>query len=112
MERWVKTLRGELLGRTLIWNEAHLRRALREYEWHYNEHRTHRPLAAAAPLRARHQPLFPHRVRAVAAAGRSRAAESTRDRTSASGVGQVPAAGVCRVPTFRRRGGPRWLGPG
>jgi transposase InsO family protein len=42
-ERWVKTLRSELLDRTLIWNEAHLRRALREYERrHYNHHRTHR----------------------------------------------------------------------
>ncbi len=36
MERWVKTLRAELLDRTLIWNEAHLRHALREYERHYN----------------------------------------------------------------------------
>ncbi|WP_330276000.1 transposase [Lentzea sp. NBC_00516] len=52
MERWVKTQRGELLDRTLIWNEAHLRHALREYEQHHNQHRTHRSLAAAAPLRA------------------------------------------------------------
>jgi transposase InsO family protein len=53
IERWVKTLRAELLDRTLIWNETHLRHALREYERHYNLHRTHRSLAAAAPLRAR-----------------------------------------------------------
>jgi transposase len=53
MERWVKTLRADLLDRTLIWNETHLRRALGEYERHYNQHRTHRSLAAAAPLRAR-----------------------------------------------------------
>jgi transposase len=56
-ERWVKTLRAELLDRMLIWNETHLRHALREYERHYNHHRTHRSLAAAAPLRARPQPL-------------------------------------------------------
>lgn len=31
--------------------------ALREYERHYNQHRTHRSLAAAAPLRDRPQPL-------------------------------------------------------
>lgn len=31
-ERWVKTLRSELLDRTLVWNEMHLRHALREYE--------------------------------------------------------------------------------
>ncbi|MCG8927444.1 transposase [Lentzea sp. CC55] len=57
IERWVKTLRAELLDRTLVWNEAHLRRVLREYERHYNEHRTHRSLAAAPPLRVRPQPL-------------------------------------------------------
>jgi transposase InsO family protein len=62
MERWVKTLRAELLDRTLIWNETHLRHALREYERHYNQHRTHRSLAAAAPLRARPQALEPDRI--------------------------------------------------
>jgi transposase len=49
-ERWAKTLRTELLDRTLIWNQTHLRHALREYERHYNQHRTHRSLAAATPL--------------------------------------------------------------
>jgi putative transposase len=39
MERWVGTCRRELLNRTLIWNQHHLRRALREYEEHYNQHR-------------------------------------------------------------------------
>ncbi len=61
MERWVKTLRAEFLDRRLIWNETHLRLALREYEWHYNQHRTHRSLASAAPLRARPQALVPDR---------------------------------------------------
>ncbi|WP_198680900.1 integrase core domain-containing protein [Lentzea terrae] len=63
MERWVKTLRGELLDRTLIWSEAHLRHALREYERHYNGHRTHRSLAAAAPLKARPRPLEPDQIK-------------------------------------------------
>jgi transposase InsO family protein len=61
-ERWVKTLRAELLDRTLMWNEAHLRHALREYERHYNLHRTHRSLAAAAPLRAMPQPVETDRI--------------------------------------------------
>ncbi|WP_026423340.1 integrase core domain-containing protein [Actinokineospora inagensis] len=61
-ERWVKTLRAELLDRALIWNETHLRHALREYERHYNQHRTHRSLAAAAPLRACPQPLEPDQI--------------------------------------------------
>jgi transposase InsO family protein len=66
MKRWVKTLRVELLDRTLIWNETHLRHALRKYERHYNLHRTHRSLAAAAPLRARPQPLEPDRIERLA----------------------------------------------
>ncbi|MDN3360062.1 hypothetical protein [Actinomadura sp. DC4] len=32
MERWVQTCRRELLDRTLIWNQHHLLRALREFE--------------------------------------------------------------------------------
>jgi len=38
MERWVRTCRSELLDRTLIWNQAHLLHALREFETHYNGH--------------------------------------------------------------------------
>ncbi|HUR02866.1 MAG TPA: hypothetical protein VM347_10025 [Nonomuraea sp.] len=66
IERWVKTLRAELLDRTLIWNQTHLRHALREYERHCNEHRTRRSLAAAAPLRARRQPLVPDEIERLA----------------------------------------------
>jgi transposase InsO family protein len=62
MERWVKTLRAELLDRMLIWNEAHLRHALREYERHYNLQRTHRSLAAAAPLQALPEVLEAERI--------------------------------------------------
>ena len=62
MERWVKTLRAELLDRMLIWNEVHLRHALRQYECHYNLHRTHRSLAAAAPLKAMPEALEVERI--------------------------------------------------
>ncbi|RAG80756.1 integrase [Streptacidiphilus pinicola] len=62
MERWVRTLRTELLDRTLIWNEAHLGRALRTYERHYNQHRPHRALAGAAPMQALPRPLSPHQI--------------------------------------------------
>ncbi|MEV4019521.1 integrase core domain-containing protein [Nonomuraea angiospora] len=51
MERRVRSCRAELLDRTLIVNLTHLRHALREYESFYNEHRSHRNLRAAAPLR-------------------------------------------------------------
>jgi transposase InsO family protein len=57
MERWVRTCRSELLDRTLIVNRAHLLHALREYETFYNEHRPHRALHAAAPLRPLPQPI-------------------------------------------------------
>jgi transposase InsO family protein len=50
MERWVQTCRHELLDRTLIWNEHHLRHALREYEQFYNTHRAHQAMGQAAPL--------------------------------------------------------------
>ncbi|WP_045747269.1 integrase core domain-containing protein [Actinoplanes rectilineatus] len=49
MERWIQSCRHELLDRTLIFNQAHLRYALREYERHYNEHRPHRGIANARP---------------------------------------------------------------
>ncbi|WP_328631337.1 integrase core domain-containing protein [Streptomyces sp. NBC_00356] len=52
MERWVQTCRHELLDRTLIWNERHLRHALRQFELHYNLHRPHQALQQAAPLHA------------------------------------------------------------
>jgi putative transposase len=51
MERWIQTCRRELLDRTLIWNQNHLLHALREFETFYNEHRPHRALRQAAPLR-------------------------------------------------------------
>jgi putative transposase len=50
IERWVQTCRHELLDRTLIWNQAHLLYALREFEQYYNEHRPHQGIANARPL--------------------------------------------------------------
>jgi putative transposase len=43
-ERWIGGRRRELLDRTLIWNQAHLRWILRQYEIHHNQHRPHRSL--------------------------------------------------------------------
>lgn len=63
MERWIKSCRRELLDRTLIWNRAHLLNVLGEYELSINEHRTHRSLHAAAPLRALPEPVELDRVR-------------------------------------------------
>ena len=43
-ERWIGGCRRELLDRTLVWNQSHLRRILRQYETHHNQHRPHRSL--------------------------------------------------------------------
>jgi transposase InsO family protein len=48
-ERWIRTVRHELLDRTLIWNRRQLARLLDEYVTHYNEHRPHRSLGQTAP---------------------------------------------------------------
>jgi len=50
-ERWIGGCRRELLDRTLIWNQHHLRRILHQYETHHNHHRPHRSLDGAAPLK-------------------------------------------------------------
>jgi hypothetical protein len=56
-ERWISGCRRELLDRTLIWNQNHLRQILRQYETHHNEHRPHRSLHSAAPLKPLPQPV-------------------------------------------------------
>jgi hypothetical protein len=57
MERWIQSCRHELLDRTLIWNQAHLLHALRDYERHHNRHRPHRGIANARPLRPLPEPI-------------------------------------------------------
>ena len=71
IERWIGGCRRELLDRTLVWNQAHLRRILREYETHHNQHRPHRSLNAAAPLKPLPEPiaLEHYRVRRQARIG-------------------------------------------
>jgi Integrase core domain len=54
-ERFAGTLRRELLDRLLIINQRHAATVLRQYERHYNEHRPHRALGQAAPLRPLHR---------------------------------------------------------
>jgi putative transposase len=70
-ERWIGGCRRELLDRTLAWNPAHLRRILREWQTHHNQHRPHRSLNAAAPLKPLPEPidLEHYRVRRQARIG-------------------------------------------
>ena len=56
-ERFIASIRHELLDQILIINQRHATAVLREYECHYNKHRPHRALGQAAPLRT-----LPHRT--------------------------------------------------
>jgi putative transposase len=70
-ERWIGGCRRELLDRALAWNQAHLRQILRQYETHHNQHRPHRSLNGAAPLKPLPEPvnLEQYRVRRQARVG-------------------------------------------
>ena len=41
-ERWIGTLRRELLDRTVVWNQRQLKKLVVDYIDHYNTHRPHR----------------------------------------------------------------------
>jgi putative transposase len=58
-ERWIATVGRELLDRMLIINRRHLMAVLTEYVAHFNDHRPHRALGQAAPLRSLPPPASP-----------------------------------------------------
>ena len=64
-ERFVGTIRRELLDQVLIINQRHATAVLHAFERHYNDHRPHRTLSQAAPLRPlpRHTPTATDTVR-------------------------------------------------
>ena len=66
-ERFVGSIRRELLDRILIISQRHAAAVLTEYVEHYNSHRPHRTLGQAAPLR----PL-PRRTRSATTGVRRR----------------------------------------
>jgi putative transposase len=56
-ERSIGGCHRELLDRALVWNQSHLQQILREYENHHNQHRPHRFLHGAAPLKPLPEPV-------------------------------------------------------
>jgi transposase InsO family protein len=58
-ERWVGTVRRELLDRMLIVGGRQLQAVLAEYVDHYNGHRPHRALGQAPPLGSAEPPVIP-----------------------------------------------------
>ena len=57
IEGSVRTGRHEMLDRTLIWNENHLRHAVRQFETHHNRYRPHQAMGQATPLRPVPEPI-------------------------------------------------------
>ena len=57
-ERWVGTVRREVLDRMLIFGCRQLRSVLAEYADHYNGHRPHRALGQASPLGPAEPPVI------------------------------------------------------
>ena len=49
-ERWIGTLRRELLDRTIVWNQHQLEQLVTDYIDHYNTHRPHRSLCHRPPV--------------------------------------------------------------
>jgi transposase InsO family protein len=62
-ERWIGTVRRELLDRMLILNRHQLEAVLAEYVAHFNTHRPHRTLNQAAPLQPPPPPASPSQLR-------------------------------------------------
>jgi putative transposase len=61
-ERLAGTLRREVLDRTLILGEAHLRAVLAEYQQHYNTARPHQGIGQRIPDAEHHAPASPQQT--------------------------------------------------
>lgn len=70
-ERMIGTLRRELLDHIIVWNEAHLRRLLRDYLAYYHGERTHLTLEKDVPSHraAEKKPREPSEVMALSRCG-------------------------------------------
>ena len=88
-ERFVGTIRRELLDRLLIINQRHAAVVLHEIERHYNGHRPHRTLGQAAssrPLPVAQQPRSTRSNDMTASAGSSTSISRSHDVCGVSGT--------------------------
>ena len=102
-ERFVGTVRRELLDRLLIINHQHAGTVLREFACHYNDHRPHRGLGQAAPLRP-----FP----TVQRPGSARSTDATASAASSTNIST--SHDMARVSGTHRsvlpaRSGQQWM---
>lgn len=58
-ERWIGSIRRELLDRTIIWNQRQLERLVRDYIEHHNQHRPHQSLEQRPPTPVNPPPEAP-----------------------------------------------------
>ena len=64
-ERWIGSIRRELLDRTIIWNQRQLEHVVVDYIDHHNTHRPHRSLEQRPPLPSSTGEPDPPRLRIV-----------------------------------------------
>jgi putative transposase len=64
-ERWIGSIRRELLDRTIVWNQRQLERLVVDYIDHYNRHRPHRALDQQPPEPVEAPPVQGHHLRVV-----------------------------------------------
>jgi hypothetical protein len=107
-ERWVGSVRREILDRILIVNERHLRKVLTGYETYFNGHRPHCALNQASPLRALPDPSTPA-LRSSGATGSAASSTNTpgshevAEFSAPSGRAGQAGAGVTLRGTDARR---------
>ena len=107
-ERWIGSIRRELLDRTIIWNQQQLERLIIDYTDHYNEHRPHRSLDQQPPKAPEAQPpAHRHHLRVVKSSRchglineyRKAASPATTQYSTPTGVRHVDSVAWCPPPS-------------
>ncbi len=103
-ERLIGTLRRELLDRTVILNQAHLRAVLAEYQEHYNTARPHQGIGQRVPDDGARSPRHRSRPRHVSDPPKT-SPERPDQRIRASRLTSEITQATCQNPIFERHRG-------